>query len=1070
VNVSCNGGANGSANVTATGGTAAYTYSWNTTPSSTSAAVSGLTAGTYSVTVTDSKGCSIVKSVIITQPAALTATISQTNVTCNGMANGTATVTPAGGTSPYTYSWNTTPSLTTATATGLVAGTYSVTVTDNKGCSIVKTVVITQPTAVVLAPTATSSACTSPTGTASANASGGTPGYIYSWGTTSPVQTTATATNLSAGVYSVLVTDMNGCQQTANVTVTNASGPSAAITSSTQVLCNGGNNGSATVTATGGATPYTYNWSNGQVNSTATNLTAGTYTATVTDNGGCSATATVVITQPTVLAATTTKVNVSCNGGANGSANVTATGGTPAYTYSWNTTPASTSPAVSGLAAGTYSVTVTDANGCSLVKTVIITQPPVLAATTTKTNVSCNGGSNGTGTVTASGGTSPYTYSWNTSPAQTTAAATSLSAGTYSVTVTDSKGCSLVKTVVITEPPVLAGSVSAVNVTCFGASTGSATATITGGTAPYTYSWNTTPAQTTATASNLTAGTYSLLVTDSKGCTLTKTVTITQPSALAGVTTASNATCFGAATGSANVTVSGGTPGYTYSWTNGSTTPTATSLAAGTYSVTITDNNGCTLTKSVVITQPAALAATTSKVNVSCNGGSNGSATITVTGGTSPYVYSWSTGAASPVVSGLAAGTYSVTATDANGCTISKSVVITEPAALTATTSASGASCFGASTGNASITVGGGTSPYAYSWSSGHTTPVAGSLAAGTYTVTATDANGCSITKSVTIIQPNDIVITSTTTNATCGNANGSAALTVSGGVGGYSYTWNPNVSTTSTASGLASGMYNVTVTDANGCSKQASIVINNTGGPNFTVSTTDVSCNGGFDGSAAATVTSGTGPFTYSWNPIPFETDSLAQSLQAGSYSVTVTDGLGCSASSSFVINQPTAMTLSFTVVNASVSGASDGSITASTTGGTPFYTYSWNTPPPQNNANVSNLSAGTYSVCVTDVKGCQICSSAVVLDGPTDVAALTAESVKIYPNPAHDKFTLTTGKIDHEVLVTLFDAAGKLVIERRITREGDEQFDVSFLAKGVYMMRIINGNTIRTERIVKE
>jgi hypothetical protein len=257
------------------------------------------------------------------------------------------------------------------------------------------------------------------------------------------------------------------CTTTASVTITQPSVLSASITGPTNVSCNGGNNGAATVSPAGGTPGYSYSWSTtpAQTGVTATGLSAGTYTVTVTDNNNCETTASVTITQPDALSASiTAPTNVSCNGGNNGAATVTPAGGTSGYTYSWSTTPAQTGVTATGLIAGTYTVTVTDANNCTTTASVTITQPDVLSASiTTPTNVSCNGGSNGAATVTPAGGTSAYSYAWSTTPAQTGVTATGLIAGTYTVTVTDSKGCTATTSVTITQPGVLSIATSPAN-------------------------------------------------------------------------------------------------------------------------------------------------------------------------------------------------------------------------------------------------------------------------------------------------------------------------------------------------------------------------------------------------------------------------------------------------------------------------------------------------------------------------------------------------------------------------------------------------------------------------------
>jgi hypothetical protein len=266
---------------------------------------------------------------------------------------------------------------------------------------------------------------------------------------------------------------------------------------------------------------------------TASGLTAGTYTVTVTDANGCTDQKTVTITQPTLLTSSTTQINVSCYGGINGSATVTANGGTTPYSYSWNTSPIKTTTTVNGLTAGTYTVTVTDGNGCVITQLVTITQPPLLTSNINSTNVTCFGLNNGTATVNATGGTAPYTYIWSTTPAQASQTATGLSPGSYTATVTDSKGCTSSSTVTITQPIALYQVNSfGTPVSCYGGSNGSSTIQVGGGTSPYSYSWNTVPVQTTNTATGLSAGFYTMTVTDANGCMSSFMASVTQPTRL----------------------------------------------------------------------------------------------------------------------------------------------------------------------------------------------------------------------------------------------------------------------------------------------------------------------------------------------------------------------------------------------------------------------------------------------------------------------------------------------------------------------------------------------------------
>ena len=765
-NVSCNGGSNGSATVTAGGGTTPYTYLWNDpAPAQTTPTCNALTAGNWSVTITDANGCTVTKSVTITQPAVLTSSIiAKNNVSCNGGSNGSATVGPIGGTSPYTYLWNDpAPAQTTATCTTLTAGTWTVTVTDNKGCTTTSSVTITQPTALTasISSQANVSCNNGANGSATVTAAGGTPGYTYLWNDPAPAQTTVTCTALTAGTWTVTVTDNNSCTTTSSVTITQPTTVTAGITAQTNVSCNGGSNGSATSQAYGGANPTQYIWNDPalQTTKTATGLIAGVWSVTVTRSAGC-AVATVTITQPTtVTAAITAQTNVSCNGGANGTATVTATGGSGTSTYVWSDPfPAQTTQTATALTAGTWSVTVTKTGGCAIAS-VTITQPTIVTATiTSQTNVSCNGGSNGSATVTVSGGTPSYTYLWNDpAPAQTTATCSALTAGTWRVTVTDLNGCTLTRSVTITQPTVLTATISAkTNVSCNGGSNGTATVTVGGGTTPYSYLWNDpAPAQTTAVCTALTAGIWTVTVTDNNSCTKTANVTITQPTALtSSIIAKSDVTCNNGSNGSATVGPVGGTTPYTYLWNDpapAQTTATCSALSAGTWNVTVTDINSCTTMSIVTITQPSTVTATiSSHSDVSCNGGANGKATVTATGGSGTPTYVWNDPAPvqmTQTATALTAGTWSVTVTKTGGCAVA-TVTITQPAALTITSSTTCSAAFPGCNGTATATVSGGTSPYNYLWNNNsQTTQTAVNLCPNRYRVTVTDANGCTKTK-----------------------------------------------------------------------------------------------------------------------------------------------------------------------------------------------------------------------------------------------------------------------------------------------------------------------------------
>ena len=364
-----------------------------------------------------------------------------------------------------------------------------------------------------------------------------------------------------------MVTDINGCTGNDNVTI--YSDPLInPVVSGVNITCNSACNGSTTVATTGGSNVYTYLWTGGATTATAPSLCPGTYSVTVTDSWGCTASGSTSITQPTLLTSSITgSTPVLCNGACNGTATALGSGGTGAFTYSWNTVPAQTSATATGMCAGTYTVTVSDANNCTSTSTVTITQPSVLtSAITIQTNVNCFGGSTGSVTVAGSGGTPTYQYSINGGvtyfPSGTFA---SLAAGSYTIIVRDGNNCTVAQAVVITQPPAITSSITTqTNVACFGATTGSVTIAAAGGTPTYMYTLNTGTPQSSGTFTGLTAGTYTVTITDANTCTSTISVIITQPTQVTVSATVVNATC-GAANGSLTATGANGTPGYTYS-------------------------------------------------------------------------------------------------------------------------------------------------------------------------------------------------------------------------------------------------------------------------------------------------------------------------------------------------------------------------------------------------------------------------------------------------------------------------------------------------------------------------
>jgi len=459
----------GSIDLSVSGGTGSYTYLWSNGATTEDITISQ--GGNYTCTITDANsGFSITTHVLqVLQPLQLKVDVAPINVTCFGEENGEATVTATDGTAPYTYSWNDADNQTTQKATGLVPGTYEVTVTDANGCIIIQSFTITEPTALNSTPSKVDVLCHGEsTGSATAVISGGVAPYTYVWnnGITS---TTNEAANLAVGAYEVTVTDANGCIIKQSFTITE---PTALNSTPSQidVLCHGASTGSATTVISGGVAPYTYFWNYGITSTTneAANLAAGTYEVTATDANGCIIKQSFTITEPTALNSIPTQVDVFCHGESTGSATAAISGGVAPYTYVWNNGITSTTNEAANLAAGTYELTTTDANGCIIKQSFTINEPTALNSVPTQVNVLCHGESTGSATAAISGGVTPYTYIWNNGITSITNEATNLSAGTYEVTVTDANGCIITETFIITEPPLVVAPISHNQKFCIG--------------------------------------------------------------------------------------------------------------------------------------------------------------------------------------------------------------------------------------------------------------------------------------------------------------------------------------------------------------------------------------------------------------------------------------------------------------------------------------------------------------------------------------------------------------------------------------------------------------------------
>jgi gliding motility-associated-like protein len=594
---------------------------------------------------------------------------------------------------------------------------------------------------------------------------------------------------------------------------------------------------------------------------------------------------------------------------------------------------------LSNLCAGTYTLTVTDANGCTSTSSVTLTQPEVLDATalaaTTDggTNISCSGVCDGSIDLTVTGGTAPYTIGW-TGPNGYTSSSEDISTlcvGTYVATVTDANGCTSTVTITLTAPTpivptgVVSTYVGGYNVSCGNGNNGSIDVSVSGGSGSYSYSWSGPSGFTANTEdiSNLFAGTYTLIVSDVNGCSDTLVFNLTQPEPL-DITSVNAPSFCGLPNGTLDLIVNGGSGFFQYSWTgpNGFTSATEDlfSIFGGEYIVEVTDTNGCTVTDTIIVGDKPPVVATAVTTPTNCNGNCNGAINLSITG-EEPFLINWTgpngfTSADEDLVA-LCAGDYIVSINDGNGCSFTDTLSITAPNAVVIAIDANNAATCSASNGNIDISATGGSNTYSYSWTGPNgftsTSQDITGLAEGCYTVTVTDAGGCSTTQTICVGSVSNLVMATVPVNVSCnGLNNGSACANVTGATAPVSYLWS-NGANTQCADSLAPGTYVVQVTDANGCSATDTIVITE---PDPIVVAADIpvypngyniSVANGSDGSIDLTVTGGVLPYQYSWDIATIDSTSEdLQNLSCDTFTVTITDANGCAITEEYVLTCP--------------------------------------------------------------------------------------------------------------------------------------------------------------------
>jgi gliding motility-associated-like protein len=997
-NISCNGFNDGEITALASGGDGSYSYLWSNALAT--ATISNLNAMTYTVIATDGMGCTASAEVMLNESTAMSLTISGTDISCSGGNDGTTNVIATGGATTYNYLWNDPSNQTTATATGLTAGIYTVTVTDANLCTIENSITITEPAGLSIASISqTTVGCfASNAGEATVITSGGTGTVTYNW---SPSGGNSNiATGLAPGTYAVVITDENLCDITANVDIIE-NDPLLVDIEGTDVLCGEGNDGTATVTPLGTSGPYTYLWSDPstQTGATANNLTVGTYTVTCTDVYNCTATVSVTLTEPEGFTVYPVVADVSCFGGSDGDAGVFHTGGVYPYEFNWST--------------GDYAISTNtnfaqwdlDPNGCIIYNTLSTT--PV----TSFLDTICYIATDGVNTINAYVITSIVATGSCAANAADTDNDGVCDANDPDINdpcipnsfdMNENGVCDFLEPNVVSTTYLETEVSTSNNTACI-----NLPATFDAANTTYAFCDNSDGNFTR----NVTAGTYTVTVTDAKGCTYSAEIVVSEPPILDSTVSGTNVNCFGGADGETNVTVAGGTPPYSYLWSDATaqTTDTATGLIAGTYSVTVTDANMCTMESSINIVQPSAALQITSiaQTFIGCADSNEGEAQVIATGGTPPYIYDWISGDSANNIANLATGTYTVIITDANGCTIDGTVDIVEYAPMAVTATSIDATCFDGSNGFAEVTLisgGAGTgnlSDYTYLWSANNqTTSFTNNLSVGEHFITVTDVVGCTAIDTITISSPTEVISSTEIGNVSCSNtAEGWAKVTADGGIAPYTYQWDfaAGLATVDSIFGLAPGGYGVTVTDANGCTSVSYAFINPILAMSIAFDVVNNNCYADLDGIITANVTGGDAPYIYIWSTGNTTTVNSVDSLYTGYHSVTVTDANGCTANSGTLVFGSPELTIDVDVMDVNCFGDRNGSIVITGAGGDLPYTYSFNGLDFGDSNYEGGLFPGNYDIAIQDANGCITNLNSVLVDEPLELEAIIYPSANI-------------------------------------------------------------------------
>lgn len=1025
----CSSLCDGAVSVNATGGVDPYTWTWSPQPGTGqgTSTVGGLCPGVWALTIADQAGCDTTLNFNVGSPDAIDPHGTFTHESCQGPCDGTATLMPTGGTGVFSYTWLPASAGSGSAASGLCAGTYSVTVSDGTSCDTTWTFTVLPTTPIQATVQTVDGMCHGDcTGEGIVTASGGAGGFSYHWSPEPAAgQGTAHATGFCAGQGTVVVTDAGGCDTTLTFSIfkNTAVQPNLLVAGEN---CAGPCSGEAAVYPVGGVGPYTYLWvpapqSGDADQSTAIGLCAGTaYTVTITDSLGCDTTVAFTVPPFVPIVPAVSVSPATCANSCDGTATASATGGTMPYQLTWSPVPPNGQGVITatGLCTGTYLLTITDNNGCDSTISFSITSPPPIVPNATVTDLSCAGQCNGAIDLNTQGGTGGYAYAWSPEPpsGNGTAHVSGLCAGDWTVSITDGVGCDTSITFTVTEPLPMSVDLDVVSSQC-GVCSGSVMIHGQGGQGPYSFLFG-PPLNLSTTDSLITglcAGIHSATMTDALGCTLQFAVVVDDMDGEVLSITNGRTSCPGLCDAQVSVAYACSVAPCTVSWSDalgnplGASDDMVDSLCAGTYLVTVVNGDGCISIDTAIVTEPAGLVPSFSSTPVSCIGDCDGTGTIGLTGGVGPFTFTWSpapggTGQGTHHATGLCAGMYAVHVDDLGGCDLDLDLLITAPQPIAIDPVVSDMGCFGSCDGSIVLNVQGGTGAMHYLWSpapaQGQGTGAVSGLCPGTYSVRVFDGNNCDTTFSFTLVEPQPITLSGAVTSSHCTVCDGTAQVVAAGGVAPISVVWTANgvpVGTDTTLTGLCAGVYAVTATDAHGCTTQQVFVVPDATADPLLVTDGSTPCFNSCEGTVSVTYACAVAPCVTTW--LDASGIQLAQGadtlngLCPGTYFVQVVNGDGCSALDTAYVVPAHSIVPNLSTTPTLCQDDCNGTATVGPTGGTAPYTYAWSTG--DTTAHVTGLCAGTHTVTITDSIGCDTLVAVLILPPPPIAVVAQVEEV---------------------------------------------------------------------------